>query len=395
MAVKIYKKSGVIIIDGLNPDINPINTSAFDWGINNGIYTVRDKIENQSYRLGIFSNIQNEIGVAYSSDEELQTALSTFTNSTNITTTEGNELSVQYPIPVDGDSVHAKDVDPSNSDLGNFTGKATDPFDDLHSENIDSTGDAIKTLLIHFHRTIVTPLIGLGSSEGGSFSNVKVIAVVSGGVELVLRDNSLDNTDRTSQFYTFPNAGLNALKLEFHTTDAISITNIFIPKLRPVSAIMETTVKYATSYKSPYLLNTGSQAMNVNGSITPVDFEYEITGSTTARWYRSFIDLQDGTQNFDPENFAAITALTNGVDIIVVKDGVETVLENWKKNMDISMTMYNFDSPFKIGAYIGRWTINSDIGSPITLFPGDKIIARVRDNLTSIDAFRIRLKLSQ
>lgn len=311
-------------------------------------------------------------------------------------TGNADPLSVNYPLPVDGDSIHAKDVNEDISDLGNFSGSVFDFFDNLHSENVDNTENNPKTLLIHFNRTVVSPLVGLGSSEGGNFSNVRVIGVLSGGVQSVLADSSLDNTKRTTQFFQFPNSGLNAIILEFHTDDPVALTNIFIPKIVPVSAISETVVKYATSYKSPYLLNVGSQDMTVDGSIIPIDFVYTVSGLTRALWQRSFIDLTDGTQNFNSENFGAITGgLLNGVDIIVNKSGIETVLENWKTNMDISMTCYDFSSPYRQGEYIGRWTITSDMGSPITLFNGDQIILRVRDNLTSLDSFRFRVKLSQ
>jgi len=306
----------------------------------------------------------------------------------------GKEISSQNPLSVDGDSVHAKDVDISRSILGNFLGAATDFFDDLHSENLDNTLNNPKLLTIHFHRTLVTPIIGIGSTEGGSFSNVKVIGILSGEIEVVLADFTDDNTNRTTQYFEFPNAGLNAFRLEFHTTDPISITNIYIPKLVAVVAFSQSSIVYADSYGSPYLLNGGSDSMKVDGSGSPIDFEYEITGSSSAKLYRSFIDLSDGAQNFNPDNFGALTALTNGVDIIVVKDGFEIIIENWKTNMDISMTMYDFTSPFKLGAYIGRWTIGKDVGSPLTLFPGDKIIVRIKDDLTGLDSFRLRLKLN-
>ena len=305
--------------------------------------------------------------------------------------------SVQYPLPVDGDSVHAKDIDVDRSIMGNFSGLPTGFFNDLHSENTDGTSNNPKLLTFHFHRTTITPLIGFGSSEGNNFSNVKVIGILSGGIETVLADFSGNSTPRTTQFWPFPNTGLNAVRFEFHTTNSISLTNIYIPKLQAVAAILETPIKYATSYKSPYLLNAASQDMRVAGTLgTPIDFKYIITGFTSAKWIRSFIDLQDGAQNFDPADFGAIASgLTNGVQIIVVKDGVEAVMETWKTNMDVSMTMFDFSSPFKVGAYVGRWTIVSDIGSPITLFPGDEIICRIRDTLTALDAFRFRTKLSQ
>ena len=307
------------------------------------------------------------------------------------------QVGVQNPFPVDGDSVYVKDVNTELSDITGFTGKVTDPFDDLHSENLDDSASAIKTFFIHFQRTIITPLVGIGSSEGNTFSNVKVIGVLSGGIETVLSDHSSDNTDRPTQFFSFPNAGLNALKIEFHTTDAIGITNIYIPKLAIIAAVPETPIVFAASYKSPYLTNvTFDQDMAQAGSLgVPIDFEYEVTGNSPARWTRSFIDLQDGAQDFQPDDFGALAALVNGVQIIVEKDGVEYVMETWNSNMDISMTCYDFSAPYKAGAYIGRWTILSDLNAPITLFPGDKIICRIRDTLTGLDAFRFRIKLKQ
>jgi hypothetical protein len=85
MAVKIYPKGGAIIIENypLAGDIQSINPTAFDWQVNqtSGIYTVRDKIENQSFVLGIYSAIQNEAGVAYASNAAIQSALNNFTGA--------------------------------------------------------------------------------------------------------------------------------------------------------------------------------------------------------------------------------------------------------------------------------------------------------------------------
>lgn len=309
----------------------------------------------------------------------------------------GKELSVQNPLAIDGDSIYSKDIDIERSDITGFTGLVTDPFSDLHTENLNDSSAPIKTFLIHLQRTIISPLIGIGSSEGSTFSNVKIIGILSGGIEMVLADFSGDNTVRTTQFFSFPNAGLNAIKIEFHTTNTIGITNIYVPKLMVIASIPETSIVLPSSYKAPYLLNGGSQDMAVDGSVTPVDFVYEITGASPGRWVRNFIDLQDGNQTFLPENFGAITgSLTNGVDIIAEKDGIEYLLENWKTNMDISMTCYDFTQPYRSGAYIGRWTITNDTGgSPITFFPGDKLIVRIKDNLIPLELFRFRAKFKQ
>jgi hypothetical protein len=305
--------------------------------------------------------------------------------------------SPQNPLPTDGDSVYSKDIDIDRSIIGDFSGDLSDLFDDLHSENVNNTATNPKLLTIHFNRTVVTPLIGLGSSEGGTFSNTKIIGILSGDIETTIADFSDDNTLRTTYPFSFPNTGLNAVRFEFHTANTISLTNCFIPKLRVVSAVSQSSVVLPNAYKSPYMLNgTHGQDMAQNGSVTPIDYVYEVTGFGSASWIRNFIDLQDGNTNFLAENFGAIVGgLTNGVDVIVEKDGVEVPIENWKTNMDISMTCYDFTPPYRTGAYIGRWTITSDLGVPITLFPGDRLIVRINDDLTGLDAFRFRSKLKQ
>lgn len=79
---KIYTSGGTFIIEDLftNPDILTINTSNLDWSIDNDEYIVRDKIENQSYRLGTFNSIINEFDVPFASDEEIKKFLNSSIN---------------------------------------------------------------------------------------------------------------------------------------------------------------------------------------------------------------------------------------------------------------------------------------------------------------------------
>ena len=380
----------------------PKNTGRFDVVLNENFEIYTGDWENRKH-LGNYENIslitRDVLGAAietpFSSFNEANEWFSKYLSGTPIATGEGG-VSVQNPLPVDGDSVYCKDIDVSRSDIGSFTGSVCDPFSDLHSENVDNSANNPKSILIHFNRTIVATLVGIGSSEGGTFSNVKVIGILSGNIETVLSDHSGDSILKTTQAFSFPNAGLNAVRIEFHTVNQISITNIYIPKIRVVATIPQTSIIYGTSYKSPYMLNGGSQDMAVDGSIIPVDFSYIVSGFSPGRWVRNFFDLQDGTQDFQPENFGAIVGgLDNGVQIISLKDGIETIMETWKTNMDISMTCYDFNSPYKAGAYIGRWTITSDLGGAITMFPGDGIIIRIPDDLTGLDAFRFRAKIKQ
>lgn len=68
---RIYKAGGNVNISGILSDIISINIYQFDWDVRNGIYYVRDKIQNQSHKLGIFSDIENESGMTYASDSDV------------------------------------------------------------------------------------------------------------------------------------------------------------------------------------------------------------------------------------------------------------------------------------------------------------------------------------
>jgi len=69
MAVKIYLSGGAINIEGLFADVTSINQSAFDWKKSGNNFSVRDKIENQSYELGVIADIQDKNGVAFTTND--------------------------------------------------------------------------------------------------------------------------------------------------------------------------------------------------------------------------------------------------------------------------------------------------------------------------------------
>lgn len=82
MAVKIYKKAGFITLLNYSNagDELVINQSKFDWNVNKttGIYTVRDGIENQSYAIGKFNEIQDSADNLYVSDIAIKEDLNSF-----------------------------------------------------------------------------------------------------------------------------------------------------------------------------------------------------------------------------------------------------------------------------------------------------------------------------
>ena len=139
-------------------------------------------------------------------------------------------VDVQNPLPTDGDRVYKKDVWVDESDIGDFSGVITDLVDNLHSVIVDNTANNPKALFIHFNSTIISNVIGLGAFAG-NFSNTKITIVTSGNIEVVVVDDSTDNTKQTTQTYQLPvTAGFNAIKIEFYTADTVTLSNLVIPK---------------------------------------------------------------------------------------------------------------------------------------------------------------------
>lgn len=146
----------------------------------------------------------------------------------------GDAVDTQHPIPCNGDSVYAKDIWPSESNMFNFSGVVTDLVDNLHSSITDITVNNPKELLVHFERTVVSDAIGLGAFTGG-FSNTEIQIGNSGGVFTTVVDESGDSTLKTTETYQLPVvAGFNAIKLIFHTPNTITLSNLFILKISGV-----------------------------------------------------------------------------------------------------------------------------------------------------------------
>lgn len=164
-----------------------------------------------------------------------------------ITDYNGNIISSQYPLSADGDSVYEKDIWVDESTVTdwedtNSTGKpiATIPFNDLHTHITNSTTDNPKILLIHFNRTVSAHQIGLGCfNVTNAFSNVKFELLGSSGEVRTVVDDSSNNTKSNSRNYEFEPQLFNAVRLEFHTTDSICLSNITIQKARLVEAYLK------------------------------------------------------------------------------------------------------------------------------------------------------------
>lgn len=148
-------------------------------------------------------------------------------------------VGVQNPFPVDGDSVYEKDIWEAQSDIGDFSGEIADLFNNLHSTITDTTSNNPKEILIHFNRTVVNNVIGLGAFSG-NFSNTLIQIGNSGGVFTTVIDESSSSTKYTSRTFQLPiTAGFNAVKIQFHTADQVSLSNCVILKTKGVVARLQ------------------------------------------------------------------------------------------------------------------------------------------------------------
>lgn len=144
-------------------------------------------------------------------------------------------------------------------------------------------------------------------------------------------------------------------------------------------------------YQSPFLLNSGSEDMNVDGSVTPLNFDFAPSlGETFFVKSLTFLILDTGTT--DPGDFGAITgALTNGLQFLIRSSGTEYEITNLKTNADIEVSLIQ-----GIGSLPGNpagWMNNLDWRSgkiefniPIRLDgdTSDYVRFKVRDDLTGI-----------
>ncbi|MCK5019403.1 MAG: hypothetical protein KAS32_20260 [Candidatus Peribacteraceae bacterium] len=151
---------------------------------------------------------------------------------------DGNSVSTQYPLQVDGDSIYSKDIDSANSDIGTFTGDILTLFNDYGTEITDTTATNPKTYTIHFDRPIKSNTVAFGS-QTGDFSNVKIQLKDLAGTVRTIIDDSASDTKHTSNVYSFTTNVFIEAVIEFHTDDAVKISGMYIPKVqsRAISAI--------------------------------------------------------------------------------------------------------------------------------------------------------------
>lgn len=142
--------------------------------------------------------------------------------------------------------------------------------------------------------------------------------------------------------------------------------------------------------------------MNVNGSVTPVEFFIGPEGAEAGTQWditRMIISMTHGTSG-DDGKFGGITALTNGVYFRQENGGTYNLF-NAKENSDFAIEGYDITYPARSGGAgsfgtRARITFNGPDKRGVVLRlsadNGDKFLACVRDDLTTLDRFRIKVQ---
>jgi hypothetical protein len=172
-------------------------------------------------------------------------------------------VDIQNPLPVDGDSVYAKDIDLTHSTKVGWTGNIVDLFD-CPNDSIGLYNDSVtnpKILYIPFCRTLYLNAIGLGCNlTGKTFSNVKMEFIGSDGTVRSTYDDSANNTKYGTKLYSIPPTACIGIKFYFATVNTdIGLSNITIQKeisvtsrirgLKPSNVIADVGVTYGGSLK--------------------------------------------------------------------------------------------------------------------------------------------------
>lgn len=140
------------------------------------------------------------------------------------------------PMPVNGDLVYPNDLSLTYSNMYTFSGSPIDLFDDMYSTVVDNTSANPKKIDLYFVRPIQTATIGIGTNSGSLSNTVIKYGFIGVPGDITILDESADSTVKT--FVVAPSSpiGLSYIKLEFHTANTITLSNVAMGTNRAVTA---------------------------------------------------------------------------------------------------------------------------------------------------------------
>lgn len=148
-------------------------------------------------------------------------------------------------------------------------------------------------------------------------------------------------------------------------------------------------------FTSESFINRENFLLNVNGSITPIEFIYKNSFDKPINLNRMLLNMVCGTSPpFDGFGDIAAPGLTRGIEIRKKNsNGTYTNYFNAKTNNRLQLIMYDFaffdpSFPQAINGLSGRFTFEK-LGSSIILNKGEELQILVQDDLSTISSFEI------
>lgn len=177
----------------------------------------------------------------------------------NILDQNGECINVQNPLPTDGDSVYCKDIDLTNSSIGNFTGAICDLFDNYTNTNVaaavGSSGVNPKSFQVTLKRPIVSSTIGVGSPDT-TISNAKLTLFGLAGDVIKIVDFSSDDTKLGVLIFQFEQKIFISALIEFYTDDEVTLGGAGMTKSVSVSIeAINGVISDDNSTETPLLAN--------------------------------------------------------------------------------------------------------------------------------------------
>lgn len=255
-------------------------------------------------------------------DATLQTSVIKVPTNDDITF---ENISIQHPIPITDGLMYAQDLNLVESDQGNFVGTLNDLFDNSFNNLVDNTANNPKIIDIKLHRPFISHRFGIQTKVGdGDFSNVKVYSYIQGVGYTLQYDGSADSTKKTFLSIELPTTTLSGVRLEFHTTDTITIGQFNAIKAGDTNAHLRATKPDRTVTE---IGATDSGNLKVSDAENGLAIaKGEVIGTSAIAKFGENPDISSATTPEDIWDYGGIYTFstTNDIDSISSSDAGDT-----------------------------------------------------------------------